>query len=43
MLLEGDLFLVYSRVFVDIGENGVMMSVKNSMFGIGLRWKSLRD
>lgn len=28
MLLEGDLLSVYSRVFADTGENGVMMPVK---------------
>ncbi|WP_181963626.1 NfrA family protein, partial [Klebsiella pneumoniae] len=43
MLLEGDLLSVYSRVFADTGENGVMMPVKNSMSGTGLRWKPLRD
>lgn len=39
MLLEGDLLSVYSRVFADTGENGVMMPVKNPMSGTGLRWK----
>ncbi|HBM8316235.1 TPA: phage receptor [Escherichia coli] len=43
MLLEGDLLSVYSRVFADTGENGVMMPVKNPMSGTGLRWKPLRD
>ncbi|STF44437.1 bacteriophage N4 receptor, outer membrane subunit [Escherichia coli] len=41
--LEGDLLSVYSRVFADTGENGVMMPVKNPMSGTGLRWKPLRD
>lgn len=39
----GDLLSVYSRVFADTGENGVMMPVKNPMSGTGLRWKPLRD
>ncbi|MFO6427425.1 phage receptor [Escherichia coli] len=43
MLLEGDLLSVYSRVFADTGENGVMMPVKNPMSGTGLRWKPLRN
>ncbi|STL42492.1 bacteriophage N4 receptor, outer membrane subunit [Escherichia coli] len=30
MLLEGDLLSVYSRVFADTGENGVMMPVEKS-------------
>ncbi|XPE66579.1 NfrA family protein [Shigella flexneri] len=42
-MLEGDLLSVYSRVFADTGENGVMMPVKNPMSGTGLRWKPLRD
>ena len=41
MLLEGDLLSVYSRVFADTGENGVMMPVKNQMSGTGLRWNCL--
>lgn len=43
MLLEGDLLSVYSRVFADTGENGVVMPVKNPMSGTGLRWKPLRE
>ncbi|POT56567.1 phage receptor [Citrobacter amalonaticus] len=43
MLLDGDLLSVYSRIFGDTGESGVVMPVKNPMSGTGLRWKPLRD
>uniref|UniRef100_UPI003D2EB0C7 NfrA family protein n=1 Tax=Escherichia coli TaxID=562 RepID=UPI003D2EB0C7 len=42
MLLEGELLSVYSRVFAEPGETGVMMPVKYQMSGPGRRWKPLR-
>lgn len=43
MLVDGDMLSVYSRVFADTGDSGVMMPVKNPMLGTGLRWKPLHD
>jgi Tetratricopeptide repeat. len=43
MLVDGDMLSVYSRLFADTGDSGVMMPVKDPMLGTGLRWKPLHD
>lgn len=43
MLVEGDMLSVYTRLFADTGDSGVMLPVKNPMLGAGLRWKPLHD
>lgn len=43
MLVNGDMLSVYSRLFADTGDSGVMLPVKNPMLGTGLRWKPLHD
>ncbi|MGU3523673.1 phage receptor [Enterobacteriaceae bacterium C23F] len=43
MLVNGDMLSVYSRLFADTGDSGVVMPVKNPMLGTGLRWKPLYD
>lgn len=43
MLVDGDMLSVYTRLFADTGDSGVVLPVKNPMLGTGLRWKPLHD
>lgn len=43
MLVDGDMLSVYTRLFADTGDSGIVLPVKNPMLGTGLRWKPLHD
>lgn len=43
LIIDGDSLSLYSRVAADTGKSGKVFPTKNSMLGLGVRWKPLRD